>query len=223
MIKCNVKVCGTISRTAQMRTGKEGKPFMSLGVNVVIPAKSGINKTVEISVAKDGGSQEELANYPVGNRIEVVGTLTFHKKGEAFYLNLSATGINTFSAGSEDSIKGDIEFRGTLGNKIEEKKDKKGNPFCVFSAFSSEKNGENYDYTWIRFLQFGESRKDWMQPKAGINAKGERSEEHTSELQSPDHLVCRLLLEKKKKKETVKSAKRKTSRHPHKQTLRQQP
>src|SRR5438552_7368037 len=29
---------------------------------------------------------------------------------------------------------------------------------------------------------------------------GPRSEEHTSELQSPDHLVCRLLLEKKKKK-----------------------
>src|SRR5258708_35001142 len=29
-----------------------------------------------------------------------------------------------------------------------------------------------------------------------------RSEEHTSELQSPDHLVCRLLLEKKKKKKT---------------------
>src|SRR5258708_7785009 len=28
----------------------------------------------------------------------------------------------------------------------------------------------------------------------------QRSEEHTSELQSPDHLVCRLLLEKKKKK-----------------------
>src|SRR5258708_17297215 len=29
-----------------------------------------------------------------------------------------------------------------------------------------------------------------------------RSEEHTSELQSPDHLVCRLLLEKKKKRHT---------------------
>src|SRR5258708_29302536 len=28
--------------------------------------------------------------------------------------------------------------------------------------------------------------------------KKSRSEEHTSELQSPDHLVCRLLLEKKK-------------------------
>src|SRR5258708_25127341 len=29
--------------------------------------------------------------------------------------------------------------------------------------------------------------------------RGKRSEEHTSELQSPDHLVCRLLLEKKKR------------------------
>src|SRR5258708_31209255 len=31
-----------------------------------------------------------------------------------------------------------------------------------------------------------------------------RSEEHTSELQSPDHLVCRLLLEKKKKISYIK-------------------
>src|SRR5258708_16477740 len=31
-----------------------------------------------------------------------------------------------------------------------------------------------------------------------IHAEVFRSEEHTSELQSPDHLVCRLLLEKKK-------------------------
>src|SRR5258708_29655264 len=32
-----------------------------------------------------------------------------------------------------------------------------------------------------------------------------RSEEHTSELQSPDHLVCRLLLEKKKKHHTLQT------------------
>src|SRR5258708_29429051 len=32
-------------------------------------------------------------------------------------------------------------------------------------------------------------------------AEADRSEEHTSELQSPDHLVCRLLLEKKKKQQ----------------------
>src|SRR5438552_5839112 len=33
----------------------------------------------------------------------------------------------------------------------------------------------------------------------GVPVADQRSEEHTSELQSPDHLVCRLLLEKKKK------------------------
>src|SRR5258708_27246886 len=33
-----------------------------------------------------------------------------------------------------------------------------------------------------------------------------RSEEHTSELQSPDHLVCRLLLEKKKTRKNGQQA-----------------
>src|SRR5207244_12817709 len=36
-------------------------------------------------------------------------------------------------------------------------------------------------------------------------SRSRRSEEHTSELQSPDHLVCRLLLEKKKKKNKDKN------------------
>src|SRR6185436_5670185 len=44
-----------------------------------------------------------------------------------------------------------------------------------------------------------------------------RSEEHTSELQSPDHLVCRLLLEKKKKNPNthlyLKKKKNKTKYH----------
>src|SRR3712207_6992350 len=37
---------------------------------------------------------------------------------------------------------------------------------------------------------------------AEITARGQRSEEHTSELQSRQYLVCRLLLEKKKKNRT---------------------
>src|SRR5258708_21185557 len=39
-----------------------------------------------------------------------------------------------------------------------------------------------------------------------ISPSARRSEEHTSELQSPDHLVCRLLLEKKKKQHTQSSS-----------------
>src|SRR2546426_4543814 len=37
-----------------------------------------------------------------------------------------------------------------------------------------------------------------------LSPAGSRSEEHTSELQSPCNLVCRLLLEKKKKKNKTK-------------------
>src|SRR5258708_18910299 len=39
--------------------------------------------------------------------------------------------------------------------------------------------------------------------KGDIASQTERSEEHTSELQSPDHLVCRLLLEKKKNQKRI--------------------
>src|SRR5688572_31836075 len=43
-----------------------------------------------------------------------------------------------------------------------------------------------------------------------VRRKGNRSEEHTSELQSQSNLVCRLLLEKKKKKKnkTMKKIKK---------------
>src|SRR2546422_2096316 len=41
--------------------------------------------------------------------------------------------------------------------------------------------------------------------RQGKLAWGKRSEEHTSELQSRLHLVCRLLLEKKKKRSTAET------------------
>src|SRR2546426_9175747 len=43
------------------------------------------------------------------------------------------------------------------------------------------------------------------QAAAGVSKERDqgRSEEHTSELQSPCNLVCRLLLEKKKKKQNI--------------------
>src|SRR5262245_64867974 len=43
-----------------------------------------------------------------------------------------------------------------------------------------------------------------------LEGRAERSEEHTSELQSLRHLVCRLLLEKKKKNLRMKKVKRRS-------------
>src|SRR5256885_8759276 len=47
-------------------------------------------------------------------------------------------------------------------------------------------------------------RQDQKRRPPRVRRKHRRSEEHTSELQSPCNLVCRLLLEKKKKKKNDK-------------------
>src|SRR5947208_12648304 len=49
--------------------------------------------------------------------------------------------------------------------------------------------------SWKRPSSAGRLPRDW--PAIPSGSRSGRSEEHTSELQSPDHLVCRLLLEKK--------------------------
>src|SRR5258708_9294182 len=53
---------------------------------------------------------------------------------------------------------------------------------------------------WRSILTARSRPANWKLPGAftAISSTS-RSEEHMSELQSPDHLVCRLLLEKKKK------------------------
>src|SRR5258708_19079183 len=50
------------------------------------------------------------------------------------------------------------------------------------------------------FIYISNDRLKFFLRKQFVNESNffRRSEEHTSELQSPDHLVCRLLLEKKK-------------------------
>src|SRR5258708_21836888 len=62
-----------------------------------------------------------------------------------------------------------------------------------------------FPYTTLfrsRFRHAGSGRRQGRRRDREIELHGIRrpcrSEEHTSELQSPDHLVCRLLLEKKK-------------------------
>src|SRR5574341_984514 len=50
-----------------------------------------------------------------------------------------------------------------------------------------------------RDLTDAEDIKRWQEYTEELYKKDLRSEEHTSELQSPTNLVCRLLLEKKKK------------------------
>lgn len=64
MIKCNVTINGIVSRTASMRTNKEGKSYIGFAVKTTIPAKAGGCKQVEIFVSKDG-TDAELPSYDI--------------------------------------------------------------------------------------------------------------------------------------------------------------
>src|SRR5258708_26460872 len=64
---------------------------------------------------------------------------------------------------------------------------------------------------WLRAAAPAEAPADsYLRPSDPGDDDGRgiksRSEEHTSELQSPDHLVCRLLLEKKKNEHVINDA-----------------
>lgn len=173
MIKCNVTVCGTIGRIPVVRAGKEGKQFTTFGVNVQIPVKNAANKLVEVSVIQDGGLNASTSGLTIGTRVEVVGVLTFKKRGEALYLNLNASAITQVGPDKADQIQGDMHFRGKLGKTIEMKQNKKGKAYLAFSAFSAEKVGEEFAFTWVRFVRFSPDREEWLQEKANIESKGQ--------------------------------------------------
>src|ERR1039457_7333412 len=67
-----------------------------------------------------------------------------------------------------------------------------------YLALAPKKHGD--DDLVFGGLPFLDPKSDLFQAWAEPSHNGVRSEEHTSELQSPCNLVCRLLLEKKKNK-----------------------
>ena len=170
MIKCNVSVCGTVSKAAVVRNGKDGMPFTTYSIDVVVPAKKGINKTVMVSCIMDGDCAEAIV---VGNRIDVKGVLTFKKKDDNLYFNLKGIEVSQPAAESKDGIVGDMDFKGKVGKDIDMKKDKNGKTFLMFSAFSAEKIGEEFAFTWVHFVRFVEEKEEWLQPKGTIEAKGD--------------------------------------------------
>lgn len=174
MIKCNITVCGIVAQQAAMRTSKEGKPFLAVPVKVVVPARNGSDKTIEISVRKDG-SEADIADYRVGERIEVTGTLTLKQRGDKLYFNLSADDVDFSPKTDEDAVTGEMEFRGKVGKRIDERTDKKGNPYLQFSAHSTEKVGESFESIWVRFIRFDAEREAWLQPGCRVQVKGEVS------------------------------------------------
>src|SRR3712207_8894932 len=76
--------------------------------------------------------------------------------------------------------------------------------FPYTTLFRSKQRSFVLGFSLLRIMTGEKSEQEVTVPKDKVSQKGikfintERSEEHTSELQSRQYLVCRLLLEKKK-------------------------
>lgn len=137
-----------------------------------IPATDGQTAPVVVDVSKEAAG-EDAAGYRNGSRVEVVGTMYFKRRGDKLYFNLFADEIRTAAADAADKIEGELSFRGKVGQNIEEKRDRKEQPYTMFSAFSAEKVEDGFEYQWVRFFCFGKEREAWLQPGVKVEARGE--------------------------------------------------
>ena len=182
MIRADVNMTGTIKRSATAKTDKNNNPYLSFIVMVKLPNGKGKGRDLDVLVTVPEGKKRDLSLYAENRRVTVQGSLDIRKKGEDLAFYLTGNKVSVKDVPDEDGITGELHFRGRLKNEniYEEKSDRNGNPFLSFSAYSSEKVGENFVSTWVRFLRFPEKgasidtvKPDWMQPKTKVSIEGE--------------------------------------------------
>lgn len=174
MIKCNVSICAVISRAASVKIGKDNNSFLTFSVKIPLEGRDGSKKEQEMSVSLDG-DKSKASVFSVGRCVNVSGVLHVRKKGGKTYFNLRADSAELANSKSSSHIEGTMEFRGKIAKKgIEVKNDKNGNTYKAFSAFSSDKDGDNMEYTWVRFLYFKpKDGEDFLQPSKYVIVKGD--------------------------------------------------
>lgn len=174
MIKCNLEMCAAISRAAVVKKGKDDNTFLNFSVKLPIEGRDGSKKDFDFSVTLDG-DKSKASVFAEGRRVNIKGVLHIRRKGGKTYFNLRADSVELANSKSSNHIEGTMEFRGKMGKKgVEVKKDKHGKDYKVFSGFSSDKDGENVEFTWVRFLYFNpKDGEDFLQPNVYFEVKGD--------------------------------------------------
>lgn len=174
MIKCDLNVCAAINRAAAVKQGKDGNSFLSFGIKIPVEGRDGAKKDLDVSVSLDG-DKSKASVFAVGRRVKLSGVMTVRKRDGKTWFNLRADSAELANSKDGDLIEGTMEFRGKIGKKgVEENKDKKENLYKAFSAFSTDKDGDKAEFTWVRFLYFNPKEgEDFLQANAYIEAKGD--------------------------------------------------
>lgn len=182
MIKAEANVVGTIKRSASVRTDKNNNPYLSFVMTVVLSDAKTTSKSIDVFVSLPNGKQDEAQSYVEGLRVAVNGNLDIRKKEDNLNFYLTGNTIATQNVAENDSISGSLSFRGYLKkeNIYQQKTDKNGHPFIVFSAYSVDKNGQEFQSTWVNFMRFPEKDAvvesvipEWMHSKAHMDITGE--------------------------------------------------
>lgn len=176
MIKCDVTCCAVISRAAEVKENKETKEsFLSFKVKYPIKDRNGEKLDLEISVSMPG-TKGQVALYPVGRRVRVSGVLYLKKRKDNLYFNLRSEGGDILVSTTEDDLfEGTMDFKGKIGKKgVDSRPDKKGETYKAFSAYSSDKDGDNREFTWVRFLYFNPKEdEDFLKAESLVSCKGD--------------------------------------------------
>ena len=180
MIRAEITAIGTVKRAATIRTDKHNNPYLSFILAVNLADSDGKTKEIEIFVMDTKGQQSDLSLYSEKKRVSITGTLDIRTKGEDLVYYLNVKSITTQDVADLDAITGTLHFIGHLRkeNFFEEKTDRNGNPYLIFSAYSTEKVGDNFVNTWVNFKRFRDSddevlREDWFQSKANVDITGD--------------------------------------------------
>lgn len=182
MIRADVTAIGTIKRAATIRTDKNNQPYLSFILGITLTDSKGRAKDIELFVMDTKGKQSDISLYSEKKRVSVKGSMNIRTKGEELAYYINAESITTKEVAELDSIDGDLRFVGFLRkDKVcEEKTDRNGKPYLIFSAYSSEKVGDSFVNTWVNFRRFPEKdtgietvKPEWMQPKAHVIIDGD--------------------------------------------------
>lgn len=182
MIRADVTAIGTIKRAATIRTDKNNQPYLSFILGITLTDSKGSAKDIELFVMDTKGKQSDISLYSEKKRVSVKGSMNIRTKGEELTYYINAESITTKEVAELDSIDGDLRVVGFLRkDKVcEEKTDRNGKPYLIFSAYSSEKVGDSFVNTWVNFRRFPEKdtgietvKPEWMQPKAHVIIDGD--------------------------------------------------
>lgn len=172
MITGNVTVCGRIDRTATTSTNKKGEKVTSVTIKVNLPEGNKISQCI-IQIRQKGEASPELKKFRTGNLVEVNGKLFLRKYKNETYIFLTPDSLNQAEKDSKEGIKGELEVYGKIGDEAKICDSQKGKKYLRFSAYSSELNGEEREFTWVKCIRFGEEKEDFVKKGAAIHLTGE--------------------------------------------------